>query len=335
MRYDVNGVMTDGPLFVSSGDMITDRNYRAALQRASRGDLEGAAQILRQTVELAPTFATAWFALGAIRDNLGDFEGAIAAWGRARDLDPDDYHGARLQLARLGAGEQTPAMTTAYLRRLFDQQALRFDDTLMERLDYRGPTVLLEAVLRVLPHSRLGSMLDLGCGTGLAGAAFRPHVDVLVGVDVAPRMIAQARAKGLYDRLAVGDLQSFLATEANARARYHLIVAADVFVYVSDLGPAIGAAARVLAPGGLLTFTVETHAGDGPMLQQTLRYAHGAAHVRMAVAKAKLDLLQLNHAETRTEMGTPVASLAAVASNPALRRSTSDPGSELGREEEV
>ena len=34
--------------------------------------------------------------------------------------------------------------------------------------------------------TRFGTMLDLGCGTGLAGAAFRPHVDWLAGVDLSP-----------------------------------------------------------------------------------------------------------------------------------------------------
>src|ERR1700722_3896056 len=120
--------MTDtGPLFVSSGDLIPDRRYKWALDQAARGDLPGAADILAQTVELAPRFATAWFALGAIRDRLGDHNGAIAAFAQARDTDPEDYHGARLQLARLGAGDAAPAMTETYVRRLFDQYARRHD----------------------------------------------------------------------------------------------------------------------------------------------------------------------------------------------------------------
>ena len=111
--------MTDtGPLFVSSGDLVADRRYKWALDHAARGDFAGAADILAQTVELAPGFATAWFALGAIRDRLGERDAAIAAFDNARRLDPDDYHGARLQLARLGAGESAPAMTTTYVRRL-------------------------------------------------------------------------------------------------------------------------------------------------------------------------------------------------------------------------
>ena len=103
--------MTGGPLFVSSGDAIADGQYRSALGRVACGDLVGAAEILGRAVELAPAFATAWFALGAIRDNLGDRAGAIAAWQRAHAADPDDYHGARLHLARPGAGDGTPAMT--------------------------------------------------------------------------------------------------------------------------------------------------------------------------------------------------------------------------------
>ena len=137
----------------------------------------GAADILAQTVELAPRFATAWFALGAIRDRLGDHGGAIAAFEQARDADPDDYHGARLQLARIGAGDAAPAMTETYVRRLFDQYAARYDAALIERLTYCGPALLREAVEAVSGAAgrtmRFGLMLDLGCGTGLGGAAFR------------------------------------------------------------------------------------------------------------------------------------------------------------------
>jgi predicted TPR repeat methyltransferase len=306
--------MTGGPLFVSSGDLIADRRYKWALDHAARGDLAGAADILAQTVELVPAFATAWFALGAIRDNLGDRAGAIAAWRKARDADPEDYHGARLQLARLDAGEITPAMTEVYVRRLFDQHAETFDQSLLERLDYRGPAVLLAAVEAVAGRPlRIGSMLDLGCGTGLAGAAFRPYVDWLTGVDLSPEMVVKARAKGLYDRLAAAELRQFLADEAEARARYHLVAAADVFVYVSDLAPVAAAAAGVLAPGGLFAFTVETHPGEGIVLQQTLRYAHGAAHVRAALAGGGLAAFHLAEASTRTEKGVPVAGLVVVA----------------------
>ena len=95
-----------GPLFVSSSDLVSDRRYKAAVELAARGDLPGAADVLTQTVEAVPGFATAWFALGAIRDRIGDRDGAEAAFHVASRAEPEDYHGARLQLARLGAGDE-------------------------------------------------------------------------------------------------------------------------------------------------------------------------------------------------------------------------------------
>jgi len=310
--------MTDtGPLFMPSGDLIADRRYRWALDHLARGDLTGAADILTQALEFAPQFAAAWFALGEVRDRLGDRGGAVAAFEKARDSGAEDYHGARLHLARLGAGEVTQAMTEAYVRRLFDQYVARYDAALTERLAYRGPQILSDAVESVMRAAgrepRFGSMLDLGCGTGLAGAVFRPFVDWLVGVDLSPGMVAQAAAKGLYDRLATADLERFVAAEAAAAARYHLIVAADVFVYVNDLGPVMAAVARVIAPDGIAAFTVETHSGAGTKLLPTLRYAHGEPYLRGVINAAGLSTAHLAAAAVRTEKSAPVEGLVVVA----------------------
>src|SRR6516164_2855811 len=231
------------PLFVSSGDLVSDRRYKAAVELAGRGDFAAAADVLAQTVEAAPSFATAWFALGAIRDRLGDRDGAVAAFSAASRADPDDYHGARLQLARLGAGETAPAMSEPYLRWLFDQYAGRYDAALAEHLDYRGPALLRDAVQSALHHMgrplSFSLLLDLGCGTGLAGAVFRPFAVRLVGVDLSAAMIARAESKGDYDRLVVGNLAAFLSDEIAKAAQYDLVLAAVVFVYVNDLAPVL------------------------------------------------------------------------------------------------
>ena len=130
-------------------------------------------------------------------------------------------------------------------------------------------------------------MLDLGCGTGLVGTAFRAQVDHLTGVDLAAGMIEQARRRSLYDRLETAELTAFLAAEVVAGRRYDLVLAADVLVYVRDLSPVVDAVRRVLAPRGLFAFTVETHAGEGVLLRESLRYAHGAACVRAGAGPAK------------------------------------------------
>jgi predicted TPR repeat methyltransferase len=317
--------MTDtGPLFVSSGDLIADRRYQWALDLVSRGDLAAAADLLAQTVELAPGFAAGWFTLGEVREKLGDRDGAVAAFARARDVDLEDRQGAGLQLARLGSelgsGTVNPAMSEAYVRHLFDQYAGRYDTALTEHLRYRGPAVLLDAVQQVMRSlgcpPQFGDVLDIGCGTGLAGAVFRPLAGHLVGVDLSPAMIAKADEKGVYDETHVAKIEDFLSTAATEDARYDLVLAADVFVYVGDLAPVFAGIGKILAPGGLLAFTVETQSSDGVKLLPTLRFAHGENHLRALLVANTLAIQHFAETSVRSEKGVPVDGLVVVAIAP-------------------
>jgi predicted TPR repeat methyltransferase len=296
------------PLFITSGDMIADRRYARARGYAANGNLAAAADLYAQAVELVPGFASAWFALGEMREALGDREGAIAAFARAHSADPEDRLGAGMRLASLGAADPATKELHAYVRTLFDQYAPRFDRAL-EDLGYRAPALLRDALLA--ESRRFGTMLDLGCGTGLAGAAFRPHVDWLVGIDLSAKMIDAARAKGLYDRLDVGDVAQFLAGQQ--AASFHLAIAADVFAYVADLAEVCHAVARVLDGNGLFGFTVETHAGEGAIVGPKMRYAHSEAFVRAALAQAGFTLRRLEAVSTRNENRMPVPGLLVVA----------------------
>jgi predicted TPR repeat methyltransferase len=302
------------PIHLPSGNLIADRRFEWARDLAAKGDLAAAADLLTQALELAPLYASAWFALGEIREKLNDRDCAIAAFREAVQADPRDHHGATLHLIRLGA-QPAAAMPEFYVRALFDGYAPDFDRALTVGLGYRAPELLLRAMRAAHPGTpmKFDSALDLGCGTGLAGTAFRPFCDWLVGVDLSPAMLALARPKGIYDRLVESEILTLLADEAAAKARFHLILAADVFMYLDDLAPVLKAAAAVLTPSGSIAFSVETHDGDGVTLRDTLRYAHGTAHVRAALAAAGLTLVSFDSAATRTEKGSPVPGLIVVA----------------------
>src|SRR6476620_4249578 len=89
------------PIFLSSGDVIADRRFEWARNREAKGDLTGAADLLMQALELAPSYASAWFMLGELRERLGDRVGAVAAFGQANAADPPDVHGAALRLTHM------------------------------------------------------------------------------------------------------------------------------------------------------------------------------------------------------------------------------------------
>jgi predicted TPR repeat methyltransferase len=301
-------------IFLSSGDLMADRRFDFARDLQLKGDLAAAADLLLQATELAPGFASAWFTLGEIRERLGEREAAIAAFRKARVADPDDRHGASLRLMLLGA-EPLSAMPPAYVRALFDQYAPRFESALVEDLGYRGPALLFKAVLSARAAIRKPALfkraIDLGCGTGLAATAFAAQVDEFTGIDLSPRMIERARDTGLYAEVEVAEMVDGLRSKPDASADF--ILAADAAVYLSDLAPLLREVKRVLVSGGLLAFTVETHVGEGVILGEGLRYAHGAGYLRASIDAAGLTLSRLEDSSARLEDNAPVPGLVVVA----------------------
>ena len=293
---------------------MADRRFEFARDLQLKGDLPAAADLLMQAIELAPAFTSAWFTLADIREQLGDHDAAVSAFRQAQASDPGDRHGAGLRLMRLGA-EPVSGMPQAYVQTLFDQYAPRFESSLVDELGYRGPKLLFHAVLSVRAAARKPALfkraIDLGCGTGLAASAFARSVDHFTGVDLSPRMIERSRATGLYAELDVADMLQGLRARPDASA--DLILAADAMVYVAELAPVLAEAARVLAPGGLLAFTTETHDGEGVVIGHGLRYAHAATYVRAAVESVGLKLSLLEGRSARNEDHAPVPGLVAVA----------------------
>ena len=293
---------------------MADRRFDFARDLQLRGDLAAAADLLLQATELAPGFASAWFTLADIRERLGEREAAIAAFRKAQVADPDDRHGASLRLMLLGA-EPLSSMPPAYVRALFDQYAPKFEAALVDDLGYRGPALLFKAVLSVRADIRKPALfkraIDLGCGTGLAATAFAAQVDEFTGIDLSPRMIERARDTGLYAEVEVAEMVEGLRSKPDVSA--DLILSADAVVYLSDLAPLLSEARRVLAPGGLLAFTAETHGGDCVILGEGLRYAHSAGYLRASIEAAGLALSRLEDLSARNEDNAPVPGLVVVA----------------------
>ncbi len=297
----------------TSGDLAADRRYAWAMAALGDGDAVAAADLLRQALEIVPAWTPAWLALGDACRQGGDLSAAETAWLRCLVLDPADRLGAGARLAEAGSVPAEGAISAAYVAKLFDDYAPRFERHLTESLGYRGPALVADALARAAPARRFARALDLGCGTGLVGAVLRPLVDWLGGCDLSPAMLARARAGGLYDRLETSDLLS--ALRAEPPSTLDLVVAADVLIYVPDLAPVFRAAARALATGGLFVFTTQATQGEGEAAVSVgpdLRVRHATPFV-LSLAEEAGFAVELQAPEwARKERGEPVPGLLAV-----------------------
>ncbi|MBR0657601.1 class I SAM-dependent DNA methyltransferase, partial [Plastoroseomonas arctica] len=221
-----------------------------------------------------------------------------------RAVAPPVAEQAQFLLAALGEGTAPGRAPAAYVRSLFDQFAPRFDGALAA-LGYATPAALsaLVEAAGVAPARAL-DVLDLGCGTGLSGVALAPFARRLVGVDLSPRMLAEAGARGLYDTLAEADLLDWLPAQV---AAFDLVFAADVLNYLGDLAPALAGIAGALRPGGWAAFSIETGSVAPYALGEGMRYRHAPAHVVALAEAAGLRVVAMRDVVLRQEKAVPVA----------------------------
>ena len=235
---------------------------------------------------------------------LGQHDAALALLHGWLAQVPDDAVALHL-LAACGGAPPPPQCSPAFIQQTFDANAATFDASLAD-LRYQGPQWLAQCLRRLaLPASAL-EVLDLGCGTGLAGAALRPYAQRLLGVDLSGEMLARAADKGVYDALTQGDIIEFLMA---APPPCDLICCLDTLSYFGDLRLALGRMARALKPGGLLLFSIERALQplpDGHRLQPCGRYLHDPDWVEVRLADYGLRLEERRDMMLREEAGCPV-----------------------------
>lgn len=321
-------------------------HYNLAIVLKAQGRLEDAAASYQRALALKPDYAEAhnnlgnvWKALGrtgearasfaqALRYNpasadthyslavlcgeLGERDAAARHLRDALASDPQDRNGAKILLAHLGL-EDTPLRTSqAQLLGIYDVRSRFWDQ---ERF-YFGAALVAQALRRHATGSGL-EILDIGCGTGLAGALVRELASRLDGVDISPAMLEKAKAKAVYDHLVQTEIEPFLSQHPGS---CDAILAAATLIHFGDLAALFEAASRCLRGKGLFVFTVFPHDGDADYavaqnyrLAQSGCFRHSRTYIKRLAAETGFHVLEL---ETVTHEhdpdGKPVAGLLAV-----------------------
>jgi predicted TPR repeat methyltransferase len=256
--------------------------------------------------------------LGALLRRVGRWEEAIAPLTRVAQLESarftqqttDQPQIIQFLAAAEGCSDAPRVAPAAYVTSLFDRTAPAYDSLLRDSLAYSGPELLRTAVDHVAgATAKHLDVLDIGCGTGLAGEAFRAIARRLDGVDLSPEMLAIAEAKGVYDGLTSGEIVAYLRATDH---RCDLVVAADVLVYFGDLSPLIAAVRGALRDPGWFAFTVEMAVDTDYVLQPVRRYAHSRDYLLRAAERDGFTMRYLEEAAVRFEATQPVRSYVCV-----------------------
>src|SRR5581483_11479518 len=95
-------------------------------------------------------------------------------------------------------------------------------------------------------YARGKDLLEVGCGTGLLLERFAAFARSAKGIDLSPRMLDRAKARGL-------DVREGSATDLPFDdGMFDVTVSFKVLAHVDDIGEALAEMARVTRPGGAI-----------------------------------------------------------------------------------
>ena len=269
-------------------------NYADALYRQKR--LAEALEQYRAAVILDPNRPEISNNLGIITRDLGEYEEALGLFFNAffkapqnsvyalnlaetltllyrQDADtarkiaqnwlrqaPDNAFARHINAALT---QGTDIAAADYSRQLFDLFADNYETT-MAAIDYHLPELIAAAIAPAA-----GTIIDLGCGTGLLGAALKNERNRLIGIDISAKMLEKAKVRGIYDQLIEADISQVSLPAAD------WVAAADVFGYLGDLRPVLTACYP--RP---LCFSIATGTEKDYVLNEGGRYRHHPQYVR-------------------------------------------------------
>ena len=242
-------------LDISPQDFDAHLNYAVLLHNNNR--LPEALEEYRKAVIINPDSAEVSHNLGILQRQNGEFSQALGLFFNSFTLNPDspqyaldiaetitimhrtqprqaelaaknwlDQYPDNIFAQRINAAFTNKATDTdsQYSRQLFDVFATSYEQT-MSNIKYHLPHEMSQFIGDIN-----GTIIDLGCGTGLLGEQIKKPHNHLIGVDISAQMLQKAKNKNIYDKLEQADIIDY----CNNLPPKSFVTAADVIGYIGN-----------------------------------------------------------------------------------------------------
>ena len=261
----------------------------------SKGEIHNALETLQAWIKPNPDDALLFNMMGGCYLSLREFKMSIQSYEKALELKPD--YAIPQHMINSLKGHTSKSPPKEYVKNLFDDYAERFNDSLVQGLQYKLPFIIKDLIQNISSKSKFAKTIDLGCGTGLSGNGLSEISEHLSGIDISENMISKADELDVYDNLYTGDIVEVLnAVQEN----FDLFVALDVLIYVGDVESIFKTVHKYSNPESIFVFSTEIQEESGYSLLSSSRYSHSDSYI-MNQASGKFVLIKSKDTVIRKE----------------------------------
>lgn len=297
MHYDrFENAMTHYDELHRQNKLDLEDKYNMGVATMALGRFSDAIAYFHEVLQQIPQHGASLNNLAAIYIRQGKRQEAIPLLQSAIENNPNDEC-SQFMLNVLQKNTFQLKTSHAYVTNLFNNYAINFDQHLQKTLHYTLPQQSFD-ILRSLFAEKFQQVLDLGCGTGLSGVAFRGSCEYITGVDLSQKMLAQARTKNIYDALFEADILTFLKETSHV---YDVIQALDVLPYFGELEELICAVIPRLNDQGIVLFSAEMSVDQPWKVQDSMRFCHHADYIHALFSSQNMRLLHRSNVISRQE----------------------------------
>ncbi len=195
---------------------------------------------------------------------------------------------AKHMLAAL-SGHQPTNIPQTFVQDLFAQYADHYNQHMKSTLNYQLPGTMRAFFGKHIQLQKTLNVLDLGCGTGLSGIAFKDLAKNIIGVDLSLAMLKQAQDLKVYDYLLQANINCSIPGEY--KNYFQLIISVEVLSYIGALESLFINVSNTLCTHGWFLFSIEEIINHDYSLQPSGRFAYNNNYIIKCANNSNLTIL--------------------------------------------
>ncbi len=287
---------------------LTKTNLDLGLYHLNMGNLNDAAFRFKFVILMDKKHGLAYYYLGVTQLYQGNKKDALNNFKMAEKLKaktPD----LQFMMSKVDSKIVADHIPAYYVAESFNRKAANFNDQMLAKRYESYKLMVEKAALEFTTRKTPIDVLELGCGTGLAGsylkAQFEITINHLAALDISHEMIFEAKQlidineNPIYNEIFEVKIEDFVNDrEFNQGRKFDLIISSLSLSYITELEQVLKDCHNLLKPHGTMAITLsKSNDKDIDMNIDREYYAYSEKYIDKIAKNAKFKKIEIQETD--------------------------------------